>query len=277
MPQERGIDSFLNFLDSASFVRANLRVSEDGIVTIKDFPYRKYSQIQVYATNLSASVAESFPLPAAQLQTKDLRLKSALKKGTHYALKRSAVSLLNGKSVQLASDTESLIIDHLPQIFSIQRELSRAQNGNDTELAPWQFLAQWGATAGQEKQRHYDKYASHELNVFLYFKDSAFFESTVKPFIANKIEKNFVDYFLLGEQDRVLQFAEASQITLLNAMETVLLVLALVRAGKKQVAERVAELLEKKSRNERVDAATYKKLFDTVLSASNKLGKPKEG
>lgn len=40
---------------------------------------------------------------------------------------------------------------------------------------------------------------SHELNLFLYFKDKQFFESVVLPQIKNKTEKYWIDRFLLND------------------------------------------------------------------------------
>ena len=37
------------------------------------------------------------------------------------------------------------------------------------------------------------------MNIFLYFKDHDYFASTVAPFVSNKMEKTFVDYWLLGD------------------------------------------------------------------------------
>ncbi len=52
----------------------------------------------------------------------------------------------------------------------------------------------------EEKLKKYDKYASHELNLFVYFKDKEFFEGVVKVFIRNKKEKTLVDYYLLDDK-----------------------------------------------------------------------------
>ena len=77
----------------------------------------------------------------------------------------------------------------------------------------------------------------------------------MKPFIGNKIEKNFVDFFLLGETETVLKYSGASNIQYLNAMEKVLLVLTLVQNGQKEAAGRIAAALDKQNKNNRVDAS----------------------
>ncbi len=49
----------------------------------------------------------------------------------------------------------------------------------------------------EQKGKTYSEFCSHELNVFLKLKDPEFFKNAVRPFIENKIEKTFVDYWLI--------------------------------------------------------------------------------
>ena len=63
----------------------------------------------------------------------------------------------------------------------------------------WSFLKDWISFTDRQKLDKYNEYASHELNIFLYFKDAKFFKAAVHPFLQNKIEKTFVDFFLLGD------------------------------------------------------------------------------
>ena len=49
----------------------------------------------------------------------------------------------------------------------------------------------------EDKSSKYNEFACHEINIFLFLKDKSFFDSVVVPFLYNKIEKSFVDYFLL--------------------------------------------------------------------------------
>ena len=57
----------------------------------------------------------------------------------------------------------------------------------------------WATTTNEEKLKHYSKNHCHELNIFIWFKDPVFFAETVKPYLLNKMEKTFVDYYLLGQ------------------------------------------------------------------------------
>jgi hypothetical protein len=49
----------------------------------------------------------------------------------------------------------------------------------------------------EEKRTRYSEFSSHELNIFLWRKDPAFFKAVVQPYLANKKDKSFIDEFLL--------------------------------------------------------------------------------
>lgn len=47
---------------------------------------------------------------------------------------------------------------------------------------------------------------SHELNLFICFKDPAYFETFIKVYLINKFEKTFIDYFLLRNKSKLLEY-----------------------------------------------------------------------
>lgn len=102
--------------------------------------------------------------------------------------------------------------------------------GHDTENGGydfWKFLTEWNSFSYNEKLLKYDKYASHELNVFLYLKDNEFFKKVVKGFISNKIEKQPLDYFLIEDREQVLKYSKAKYVEKLNLLEVAFLIIAL--------------------------------------------------
>lgn len=68
---------------------------------------------------------------------------------------------------------------------------------NDKNYSQWKFLTKWPTFTVDQKNKKYNKHMCHEFNLFLFFKDPAYFETYVKEFLINKLEKTFVDYFLL--------------------------------------------------------------------------------
>ena len=99
--------------------------------------------------------------------------------------------------------------------------LMTALSPDDPALAEFAFIARWAKLSEAEKRELYGRYASHELDLFLAFKDRAFFDAVVAPHLRNKRFRQFIDRWLLGED--VMQFAEPGRLQGLNALERCLL------------------------------------------------------
>ena len=67
-------------------------------------------------------------------------------------------------------------------------------------------MLKWPTLTAEQKAKTYSEYCSHEYNLFLKLKDEQFFETAVKPFLTNKIEKTFVDYWILDFDFALEQF-----------------------------------------------------------------------
>src|SRR5205807_226019 len=82
-------------------------------------------------------------------------------------------------------------------------------------------LLNWPKLKPEQKRTLYAKHASHELHFFLAKKDPAFFQAAVRPFLANKKDKTFMDHWLL--EDDLGQYLEPWWYGRLNTVERVLL------------------------------------------------------
>ena len=60
------------------------------------------------------------------------------------------------------------------------------------------YLLKWHKFDFDKKLQSYSKYHSHELNFFIFKKDKEFFENVVLDKINTKMEKTFVDWYLLS-------------------------------------------------------------------------------
>ena len=89
----------------------------------------------------------------------------------------------------------------------------------------WSFLKNWNTLTYEEKNKKYDEHASHELNIFLYFHDKDYFNNFLQPFIVNKLEKTFVDYFLIKNEKKLEEFSRVENMSKLNALEIILLLI----------------------------------------------------
>jgi len=117
-----------------------------------------------------------------------------------------------------ASDTKA---EEYSTVRSAMGLLTSISGRNDLN-GEWAFLGSWDSLDEAMKQTKYSKYACHELHLFLFFKDRAFFDGTVRPYLECKRAKGLIDHFVLGHDLKA--YAEPGRFELLNALEKALLV-----------------------------------------------------
>jgi len=208
----------LDFIASGAPVIFNLIPDKDGVVRVPRNLLGDRQFIEVYAEDLSNAVQRHMVLPEAGTKLTDLRLARALDAKKPFAEKKQATVLQKGATLALAdirtSELESY--DTLGGVFSLYTTLS----GNG-ELAKFGWILDWPKLKDDEKRAKYSEFACHELSFFLSRKDPAFFTKVIKPYLANKKEKAFLDDYLLDADLR--RYLEPWRYSKLNAAERALL------------------------------------------------------
>src|SRR5262249_30188948 len=108
------------------------------------------------------------------------------------------------------------IYDSLARVYGLYATLNR-----DPKLVEFAFVLNWPKLKPEEKRTFYSKYASHELSFFLSKRDPQFFQQVIRPYLANKKDRTFLDRYLLA--DDLLEFLKPWNHEQLNVIERVLL------------------------------------------------------
>ncbi|MHC4883866.1 MAG: hypothetical protein ACYTGH_02155 [Planctomycetota bacterium] len=184
----------LDFLAHPAVLLSNLTVGKGGMVRVKLADLQGKNQIQVVAVDEVNTVVRSVALPASPLKRYDLRLAGAFKPEAHFAEQKRIAVLAKGESVSLG-DVATADLETYDTLGSAYRLL--ATLNPDTTFAEFGFILTWPGLPAEKKRELYSKYACHELNLFLQRKDRAFFDAVVKPYLAHKKDKTFIDEYLL--------------------------------------------------------------------------------
>lgn len=107
-------------------------------------------------------------------------------------------------------------------------------SGSSSSAADWdkfKFIKEWTTLSSNEKDRYYSEFMCHEFNLYLRKHDTEYFDAVVKPFLQYKMEKKFVDYYLLQNFKECNKYAEFALFSKLNALEVCLLVDSLVQSN----------------------------------------------
>jgi hypothetical protein len=193
-PGGAAADTNLDFLAASAPAIYNLLPDKDGIVRIDRKALGDRQHVQVYAEDLANAAWQSFALPEVPTQFADQRLARNLDPAKPFTQRKEVTVLANGKTLTLADvlTSEMETYDTLGSVHALFTTLS-----GDATLAKFAWVLQWPQLKDDEKRAKYSEFACHELNFFLARKDAAFFAKVVKPALANKKDKTFMDDYLL--------------------------------------------------------------------------------
>ena len=258
--------SFLNFLNNSAEVVSNLVPDAEGNITCS-IDTEKYSTILILAMDENTVSQSNVDVTSAleEIEKRDLSLSAPLDPNKHYNEMRNTELLRNGDShvIEDITSTDYIMIDSLEKVQQVQTEIQKVLSRySPTEL---DFLTTWHTLSAEDKHKKYSRFMCHEVNLFLFFKDPDYFKEVVRPFIANKMEKSFVDHWLLGNEEEVLKYKSLEYIDQLNTMEKCLLTAVLVKHNKEEaqaIVDRIRLMAEKKE----LKIDDKNRIFDTVIN-----------
>jgi hypothetical protein len=211
--------SNLDFLADSPLVVANLPVEKDGTVTIDRAALGQKQWLHFILADAESTEYRQLALQEAKTTILDLRLAKAFPEAEIHTQQRKTTLLGPGDTLEIAdlSTTKTETFDNLRSAYRLLRTLS----GGKTTLSEFAFLLDWPNLKPEEKREKYSQFACHELHFFLMRKDPEFFASVVKPYLANKKDKTFLDLYLLDAD--LSNFVKPWNYARLNSLERILL------------------------------------------------------
>ncbi len=249
------LDPNFDFLAEAAPVILNLMPGKDGVVKVPRKSLGDRQIIEVYASDLTQAMQVNLALSEMPTRLADVRLNRPLDPAKPFAEKRLTTVLTADKKLTI-EDLRSSEIESFSTIadaFGLYKALNQS-----AELAKFSWILKWPDLKPEEKRAKYSEFACHELNIFLSRKDPEFFKTVIKPYLANKKERTFLDDYLL-EAD-LSSYLEPWKYGQLNAAERALLGRRLSDETAK-TARHLKELWELIPPND----AKAERLFETAL------------
>ncbi len=235
---ESGGFANLDFLGETAAVLLNLVPDKDGVVRVKRAALGAHQYVHVLAVDPFATVCRRMALPEVDMRMRDLRLADGLPPEKHFTEQKTVTVAAKGAKWTLPDITtaEFETYDTLAKVYRLFATLS----GNAT-LAEFGFVLQWPTLDANSKGEKYAEFACHELDFFLYKKDPKFFQEVVKPALAEKKDKTFLDKWLLGED--LAEYLAPWAYGQLNIVERILLGMR-VKEEQAAMARHVGELCD---------------------------------
>ncbi len=233
-----GDPASLDFLKQSAILLANLRPDDNGVVTIDRAKLGAKTMLQIVLVDELTSQSLPVALPEVEPELRDLRLANALDPEKHFAQTKQ-VSILSADKTMTIEDIGSSKLQTFDDLGDVYRVFAAITS--DAKLNEFSFILQWPNKTDAEKSELYSKFACHELNFFLSKKDPKFFADVVRPFLANKRYKTFVDQWLLEQP--LEPFFDSWQFERLNVAERIMLS-QVSQARRPMLARNIRELYE---------------------------------
>lgn len=252
----------VDFLAAGAVVVANQEVDGTGALRVPRAlfgPDAQRIQVLVADPGLGAPTTAELTLAPSPARARDLRLRLALDPARHYHEARRIEGVPAGTSL-VVPDVRTGKIELLGTLGRAH-QLLVTRMADPSALQELAFVTEWPALDPATRRARYGKYACHELNVFLWRKDPAFFQAVVRPSLAHKREKTLVDRFLLGED--LAPLLEAWSFGRLNTLERILVATA-IPAVRASVARLVGDAVDLLAPDPEGDA----RLVSTLLGAA---------
>ena len=250
----------LDFLPEQHRSFYNLKPDKNGVVEIDLEQLGGARLIRAIAIDGARSVTATRALPAARLEARDRRLQKIdqLHPRGRFTRARTATVLAAGEklTIEHANSARYQIYNDLSDAFALLNAI-----GGDKVLDKFAFVLDWPHYDEGEKRRWYSDHACHELNLFLSRHDLKFFEAAVRPYLANKREKDFMDHYLLG--NNLGGYLEEWRLVRLNAAERALLSRRLVGDASKRTAQSLSDAYDAA----KLSNIESERLFETALAS----------
>ena len=258
----------LDWLPRGAFLSTNLTPDQNGVVRVPLAALGSGQQIVVLALDGDQSVRTQLVRQEQPLAPRSRALPASLDPTQHFTEQTRIEFVAAGTSTTLADARSAKveIHDSLRSVFRLFTTISQ-----DQELAKFGFLIDWPQLDAARQRALYDQHACHELHLFLFHKDPAFFAAVVKPLLANKLDKTFVDHWLLGDDLR--RWLEPWTFAQLNLVERVLLSKRLGGDEGAAIARTLREALELRP----VDRERFGRLLDLALRSNELADQDKAG
>lgn len=139
-----------------------------------------FSSVLLFSFTKLRSICNLIGLANQPIPIRDITHKSTFKGDKFYSIFRSCSVLVPGQPTAIVDQgvTEFKVIDNLDKLFDLLKELVKMSKCMPYGYEPqndWDFLPEWHRKDLPQKHQLYDKHQCNELNLFIMFKDPAYF------------------------------------------------------------------------------------------------------
>ena len=261
---ELNLSGYHNWLVNSPITLNNLKPDENGDLLVENINLNNYAVLHIVCIDENSISEEIVPLSSKKIEKRDITLAETLEVNKFFAEIRKIDNVLKTQNYLIKDiiSTKLKIIDSLEKVVSFQLLLNPSLNQLWSEFS---FLLKFNELNEEEKKKKISSYFSHELNIFLFFRFPEYFRELVRPILKYKIEKTFIDYFLLNEENLMIEYSHSHKLSTLNAFEKCLLILA-IRDKKPELAKSISNSIYFDGLERKPNPITFNRFFNLLMN-----------
>ncbi len=250
--------SYIDFLTVPALLVENMKPDAGGKIEIDISKAAQLQHLHFIALDERGSVYRQTSTKSIEESYKDLRLQKAFDAKKNFT-EQKIVSVLEAKKKFQIQDVRAAKFEMFDSLQSVYRLFSTITS--DKKLTEFNFILNWPEMDEKAKLENYSKYSCHELNFFIFKKDKKFFNDIIKPYIANKRDKTFLDNWLLDKD--LTEYLEPWKFNRLNIVEKILLgqKLKVISTSTRRHVEDLFDMIPP-------DVEKFNELFKTALKGN---------
>eukprot|EP01022_Parablepharisma_sp_SALTPOND_P009836 TRINITY_DN1405_c2_g1_i1.p1 TRINITY_DN1405_c2_g1~~TRINITY_DN1405_c2_g1_i1.p1 ORF type:complete len:2260 (-),score=324.93 TRINITY_DN1405_c2_g1_i1:695-7474(-) len=259
---------YQNFLQHPPTTIWNMLPDSDGIVKAQIDPslLKNYSHLYIISSSKDGVAHNLSAIECTNIEKRDLALRTPLDETKVYSEMRTTKCLAKGDSYIFddSVSAETKIVDSLEKVLLIQQAILKDKAKGLERL---QELVHWNTLPASKKAYLFSQHFCNELNLFIYKKDPEFFKNVVRTFIQNKMEKTFMDYYLLRETEKLQKYVKNPTLyNKLNYLEKCLLVEFLAFENDPSTGKVLAQRVTNELQTSKLTLQQQQEIFATIIA-----------
>ena len=241
----------------------------------------KYSYIQIILID-NKSISSDFHCLCSDndkfiIEKRNISNEKALDSNKNITEIKTTELIKKGKEFNIDETANYKLVD---SIQKLSKFYLLTLKDKDKYWNQFNFILNLNANNFNEEEfiENYNQVCGHEINLFLYFKYPKLFDKYVKNMLKYKYEKTFIDYFLLDDYEKLLDYLNPLKIKLLPINELCLLMIKIVEKKPdeaKKIKDIIKSRIEKPEEIENLLFTNFNIMMNMIIDDKKQLNKRK--
>ena len=258
------ISDFQNFISVPAITSINVLPDDKGNYEVDFKADSDFTNLQIILIDDRSISSDIITLDSKKVNKRTMVNENVLDNSKNFTEIRKIEKKLKNEKFCISEDSSFKLVDSIEKVINYYMVKSSGLKSKWEEI---KFVLDSDTIDEDKFLEKYSSFISHEVNLFLYFKHKKLFDKIVKPIIKFKIEKTFIDYFLLDDIETLKMYLKPEKLQKLNNFQLCLLILKFVSSSP-ETAQTIRNLIKSNVNTDDIEGIISGN-FDVMMNMKN--------